>query len=561
MDFKKLKLNSFFDYQLILFHLLLGIISFSIISYGFLFVKSPYFNLETYLLSNFLIIIFMLSAFFAYKQNIKIIDVMLLVFYIYLIPRLVQYSIDPQNIYFSTGSPFTLQELNYGMRKFVSLIFLYLFSIILTNYYFKFKFQNIDAENNDKNNKWYLPIYFIGGFWLLMTIIEYYVYSNPENSIYSLLRSEKANLSNFFKIFLTSFSSDVFFFIFLFFTFLKFSFKQSNLIIFFKFLIITLMIFLYTYLASLMGSRGVGLRIILMVIGIYVFCPKNKDYFYLSASVVLICIISSLFTLNVGQNARISFYEKNKIYVDDMLRLYMSRASKVSENIDSEVYGRVDKLNEIQEVKVKVEVEVEVEEVKRDSHYWLLSRLGYMDNILIALSRKPEENCREKYLNWTYYFKNFVNFLVPGDYYKEALTRTSNVFGLCYRPSNYDYVDAKGRIGFDRTVYTSEVWGIFGLLDIMHGKWCYLIIFIFGILVSIFSTTLSLSRSLVIQIFYAYWLYTWTFIFIFSMGIDHNAMETTVALLRWICFCFIYYIIKNLTKMIQTKVISSRKNY
>ena len=554
MDFKKLKLNSFFDYQLILFHLLLGIISFSIISYGFLFVKSPYFNLETYLLSNFLIIIFMLSAFFAYKQNIKIIDVMLLVFYIYLIPRLLQYSVDPENIYFSTDTPFTLQELNLGMRKFVSMIFLYLLPIILTNYYFKFKFQNIDAENNDKNNKWYLPIYFIGGFWLLMTIIEYYVYSNPENSIYSLLRSEKANLSNFFKIFLTSFSSDVFLFIFLFFTFLKFSFNQSNLVILFKFLIITLMIFLYTYIASLMGSRGAGLRIILMVIGIYVFCPKNKDYFYLSASLVLISIISSLFTLNVGQNARTSFYEKNKIYVEDMRRLH---ASKISENIDSEIFGRNDKIDEIEKVKVKVKVQ----EPERDPHYWLFSRLGYMDNILIALSRKPEENCKQKYLNWTYYFKNFVNFLVPGDYYKEALTRTSNVFGLCYRPSHYDYVDNEGRIGFDRTVYTSEVWGIFGLLNIMHGNWCYLIIFISGIVVSIFSIMLSLSRSLVIKIFYAYWLYVWNFIFIFSMGIDHNAMEMTVALLRWICFCLIYYILKKLNKMTQTKVIPSRINY
>ena len=96
-----------------------------------------------------------------------------------------------------------------------------------------------------------------------------------------------------------------------------------------------------------------------------------------------------------------------------------------------------------------------------------LNRLGAaLDYALFVTTHAPTigGECTERFLNHKYFFKNIVNYLVPGNIFSDAVLNTSRVFSICYRGmSDGQVLNVSG--------YNSEPWTMWGLALLLYGWW------------------------------------------------------------------------------------------
>ena len=514
MNFKN---NNFKTPSLILLIHSLSLILFSIIStFSYLLIYSPFFDITTYLFSMVFFLILFITAICAHKFKIRILDYILFVFYLYCVPRMLQYALDPSNIYFPHNlgaNGLSIIDINNGFASLLICLLFFFSSIILIYAYLnnkKYTFFKINLKKKDSSFPNYLLFITLICF-ILITYLEYIIYSNPENSILVIGRYEKSKIDMYLKIFLTLFSSDIFMYFILFMLILNKDLQKKVLLNKKTILISSLLVISYCYVGALMGSRGVGLRIILIVLAILIISPLNLKNFKYSSLIIILSLVASVTMLFIAQKTRYELHLKSEFTVKSACPGCFVSDKNVS-NINK-------------------------------GYVWLLNRMNYFDYFIISLSKDPKKTCKEKYLNFVYYYKNTINFLMPGDPYPEAIISSATVFGLCYRPEIYAATDEKGLTNFDKGTYTSQVWSLFGLSRIHAGDWMYLYIILFSSLIGFISFFLSHWNNLPGKILYSYFVYSTPFIFIFSMGIDHSIMSSIVIILRWLAFGLSLYLI------------------
>ena len=200
----------------------------------------------------------------------------------------------------------------------------------------------------------------------------------------------------------------------------------------------------------------------------------------------------------------------------------------------------------IDEVNKNINHDLVNNKTRNNQYVFLFNRMNYMDYFIITLSQPLDEECKEKYLNSSYYYKNVVNFLMPGDPYPEAKISTSNVFGLCYMPQMYEIKDTNGLTAFDRTTYSSQVWTGFGILKIHINNWMYLGLFFIGIIVALISFSLQILNFKNSTLINCVWVMSFPFYFLYSMGVDHSVMCLIVILVRWTTFFILMFIIEKI---------------
>ena len=199
-------------YKLISSNLFIGIHSFFLIltaiigTFSFYLIESPIFNIMTYFLTISLIFILFITAIFAHNFRIRLLDYILLVFYLYLIPRLLQYGFDPTNVFLPQNlelAGFSVVNINNGFFSLLICLSIFFSTIILIYAYLNNKKYYFSQTNTEKKyfplSNFIIIITFI--CFILMTLLEYIIYSNPENSILALGIYEKAKTHILLKVF------------------------------------------------------------------------------------------------------------------------------------------------------------------------------------------------------------------------------------------------------------------------------------------------------------------------------------------------------------------------
>jgi hypothetical protein len=505
---------------ILILHTLFLILASIIATTSFFLIDSYIFDKTTYILYIVFIFILFLTVLCAHKFKIRILDYILFILYLYSVPRLLQYGFDPTNVSFPQDLQLNglgVVDINNGFVSLLISLSIFFGTFILIYVYLNNKKYKFFKENNEKNNIFFSNFLFFISLmcFVSLTYLDYIIYSNPENSIFVIGRYEKTNINMLLKVFMTVFSHDIFMYLMLF--WLIIDKKLNKKIMSNKYLLVLLFLFIifYCYMGALMGSRGVGLRIILSALAIFIISPINFKSFKLTSIIIAFSVLSSFMVMFISQKTRYELHLQNEYSLKtECLNCYANK-----------------------------QIDTNQSNIKK-SYKWLFDRMNYFDYFIITLSKYPEKICKDKYLNSLYYYKNVINFLMPGDPYPDAVISTATVFGLCYRPDIYSPVDNNGLTNFDKGTYTSQVWSMFGLLKIHSQNWMYFNIFLLTSLIGIISYFLSKCNNLIGKITYSYLIYQIPFVFLFSMGVDHSIMTAVVVIIRGMALCLFLYVIE-----------------
>jgi len=144
----------------------------------------------------------------------------------------------------------------------------------------------------------------------------------------------------------------------------------------------------------------------------------------------------------------------------------------------------------------------------------IINRIGLLDYIVTIVSDEGNSIELERYINYGYVVKNFINNAVLGSPFPEAEIMTSRVMTIIYRGANEQHV---------RKVFLSEPWTIWGTGYVYFGRWGGLVaLFIIAFLVQIvFVAIMNFSGP---YKYYAasYYLFGSTLAgFLMNFGFDH----------------------------------------
>lgn len=265
-----------------------------------------------------------------------------------------------------------------------------------------------------------------------------------------------------------------------------------------------LLVFLWLLFSIVIGSRGGPLRILIFLF----FAGLAVDPRFKFSVLRLTVLIASFFVLNSAVYAMGTIFRHYKIgdvsfaqAIDDYKISYTNPKLVNRPNVEemSDLRKRYYESEMVNEIGKKLRPTV--------------TRLALIDYSFTIFSKTPNEEVLDSYIRSSYALKNFVNNLVPGEIFDEAIVNTSRIFPMAYRGRSLDAVN-KG--------YMSEPWTIWGLAWIL-GKYGGVVI-LFGVAFGIqvlHSVVSALSRN------YAVYAKSVYFITVIStgymmFGIDHE---------------------------------------
>lgn len=448
-------------------------------SLAILSINSNLYNINTYLYNLLIISILFAAYIFSKGRCHNIVQVLCILFYIYILPRLTGFAILPELVNFPHAVNFTVDEINKGLSEFIMFLTMFLLGILVLN-----KRKIIRPYSYDAKNLKFVIVCLFLIFCLAMTF-EYQVFSREDVSVYSLGINDKANLPMLVKVLTVFISSDVILFFILFFAQLDFDSKgKSTADKIIVSILVIISILIYIYVSTLLGSRGAGVRIILFTMAIFLVLKNDVNHikiFCRSGTVVTIAICISFFAFPVGEKKRTFDYNSHAPAESH------SRESHSSKGINP----------------VAIQ---------------LFNRLGILDYFIITLAREPKISCKEKYLTFSYSLKSVANFVMPGDPFQDAKLKTPEIFGICYSDKTPETMVRR----------TSELWTLPGISKHHLGSWSYVGVFIAGVLLAFGSISLISSKNGLMHMIYGFYIFIMPYLVFFSMGIDHtlNTMIT-----------------------------------
>ncbi|MDC0458829.1 hypothetical protein OAM32_03485, partial [Alphaproteobacteria bacterium] len=394
---------------------------------------------------------------------------------------------------------FTAEEITNGLWILVPFLTLFLFGLGVGEKAFKLKSQEKPPTKTSSSFK--VQFFTLLLIYLFLKPVEYIIFSDPSNSIFALERGADLAMGIATKVFVVFFSSDAFLFAILVLIFLsqgQMSGKTRRLINGALFALVVFELFCMGFL----GSRGGGFRIFMMVLSIYLVTERNKTNLFLAIIVSTIAVTTNYALLDFFQGQRANFN----------LEIAPITLSEASSEVSSEVSS---------EASSEASIEASI---KSSNLSWLLNRLGYADYLIITQAREPDKDCSEKYMQISYYSKNVINFISPGNPYPEAKISSSNAFGPCYRDakvSNFSF-------------YHSEVWGLSGLLKLSLKNTFLTLIsgLVIGLILGSISSLAQHGQGFGSRFIHIQWIYFVPYMSIFSMGVDHSINTMITAGLR-----------------------------
>lgn len=245
-----------------------------------------------------------------------------------------------------------------------------------------------------------------------------------------------------------------------------------------------LSILFYIWMMSSTGSRGSGVRVVFMV-----------------ASVLVVFIV-----LNISeQRARLLSFMAPALAVFSLLIsiLLLPYANKSRDNLAF--------------IGTQYE-ETQISQSEYQSYQSNLERMFhsivFFDYVIIGFARTPDEFCVDQYLNYDYYKKNIINYVLQGQPYPDATIPTTSLYKVCH-----------GQISLeDLERYHSELWTTPGLLRISFPENYFIAVIALGITIGIASCVFAALPIWAYLFVTPVWLSFVPSFLTYTFSIDHFAV-------------------------------------
>jgi len=437
------------------------------------------------------------TATVALARNIRALDMMLAWCYIFILTRAVHYLVSPSTVSLVV-SEMPVSDINSGIVAFSWLTLVFVVGVALP-YWRPISTPPI-RDDACLPEGTIVPL--TSTFFILCTI-EIFVYSQASASIYGLKLFEKSSVSMPLKVALTVASSEFFLFgiIYWFLSHRRHR-PPGPLTRIWPWIAMFAACTYYVYAAALSGSRSGGFRIFLIDCAIVLALPTSLQRVASRAiGLAALAIAANIVTIPLTHHVRDEFTARNEIAPNYPQSTETEPAAMNSPDTSPPpAEDRAFKGNLVR----------------------IANRFGYLDYAIITLTITPAPECVKTYLNWLYYTKNVVNFLLPGDPFEEARLNSSNAFGICYRGADVTTMPS----------YHSEIWTLTGLAKVMSHGHETTICLVLGIIFGMISRALQGRRGCYNQMVYSFWVYAFPFVTLFTMGVDHSIITCIIFLLR-----------------------------
>ncbi len=483
------------DVQLYLEYSLYAYISSLILGFAFI-GNGLLFDEGTLIISIALGLIFILSLKIAKLDLFNHIAFVGILFLLFIFPRTFTYLFAPEIVVLPFSQNIGASQINKGLFYiFIGTAF-FITGMFIADRIFRKNFLEIKSRILRQLN---YPLTSLSIIFIIVIAVELYATVWLGVSPYGKLRADKGN--TLLQLMKGLFALDTFFYIVLCVVIFERVYKKNTWLTFVIVVYLT-----YAIYAAFAGSRGVGIRTLLIFSAIFLagmgnFKPRIILTFVIMASIALTSLLSWPLATSIRANIA-----KQQIDESSALRV----------NIDEMHSDRTENLIETS--------------AQSDSTFFTkaLNRMGILDYAIQISTEPGDAAALSKYMNFPYLAKSIVNSILPGTPFLEAPLSTARVINIIYR--NYDeiYVLNSG--------YFSEYWTIWGIALIHFGWWGGLIAlfaggFMFHILYSRGATFFGQ--------YYLY--YKSSFLFLMtstafmSMGIDHSIVTILTLSLQIMC--------------------------
>jgi hypothetical protein len=233
---------------------------------------------------------------------------------------------------------------------------------------------------------------------------------------------------------------------------------------------VIIVFFTYAIYTAFAGSRGVGIRILIICLAIFLAGMGNfKPRIILTLAIIAFIALTSVVSWPIATSMRLVTV-KEQADIKSGLRLNINEINPVKEQSDLKTALR----SSFNEIYLNCEDNLLENFPQKNCNFFskILNRLGILDYAIQITTQPGDSSALEKYMNIPYIAKSVVNSALPGMPYIEAPLSTSRVISIIYR--SYD------ELLILNSGYFSEYWTLWGLAFVLFGWWGGLITLFVG---------------------------------------------------------------------------------
>ena len=489
MNFIKHHVGNYIEYLLYayFFALLLG---YAFKGHGVLFDEI------TLIISLGLGLIFILLLKIAKSDLFTHIAMVGILFLLFIFPRILTYLYAPEIVALPFSQNIEVSLINNGLLYLAIGTAFFIAGMFSADIMFRTNVQEIDSRILRPRK---YPLVSLSIIFFIIIAVELYATVWLGVSPYGKLRADNGNtLLQFIKGF---FALDTFFYVVLCIAVFEKTYKKDTWLAFVIVVFIT-----YAIYTAFSGSRGVGIRTLLVCSAIFLAAMGNfKPRIILTLVIIASITLTSFASWPLATSMR-SVIVKEQIDVSSALRV----------NIDEMNSNCAENFTETSS--------------KKNCNFIskVLNRMGVLDYAIQITSQPGDPKALEKYMNFSYLVKSIANSALPGLPFLEAPLSTSRVLNIIYRDYDEIHVLTSG--------YFSEYWTIWGIALIYFGWWGGLIaLFAGGFILQILYSKGATFFGKYSLYYKSSFLFLVTSTAFLTMGLDHSIFTIMTLSLQIIC--------------------------
>jgi len=419
-----------------------------------------------------------------------------ILFLLFFFPRILTYLYAPEIVVLPFSQNFEVSLINSGLMYLTAGTALVFAGMFIAEIMFRTNCQEIESRILSSQK---YPLICLSIIFIIVIAVEIYATVWLGVSPYGKLRADSGN--TLLQLIKSFFALDTFFFIILCIAIFEKTYNKKDWLTFIIIVFLT-----YTIYTAFAGSRGAGIRTIIICSAIFLASMGNfRPRIILSLTIISTIILISLASWPLATSMR-TVIVKEQIDLNSALRV----------NID--------------EMKFKCAEDLTETFAKKNCGFFpkVLNRMGILDYAIQITNESGDSKALDKYMNFSYIAKSVLNSALPGMPYLDAPISTSRTLNVIYR--DYD------ELLLLKNGIFSEYWTIWGLAFALFGWWGGLImLFISGFLLHILYIRGAIFFGKYSLYYKSSFLFLGTSVTFLSMGIDHSIVTIMTFSIQAIC--------------------------
>lgn len=456
------------------------------------------------------------TSIFCWRFDQKELSFIVFLLTIHFWPRIAQYGIFPQSVYFPANG-IGAEDISTALWWFTAFFSTIVFTFVVVSIFLR---KQQWSSSFDSSQPLRLKIIVCSIIFLMAVLVEFHFLVNLDNSPYQILEQTPENKFYITKLLNTLLGADSVLILLIFFSIglISTSFNLKTV------LLVSALVFVvigpFSVLSAFYGSRGVSIKIITMLVALIIIFRSDWKVFWTSTIIGGFCFIIGILFFNSATAMR-DFW---------MLEKPLEYAGQKSEGVYLDQF--IENFNVFtQPTLAETDGEASVRNI-----YLILDifgRLGSVDYIVVTLSRPADDSCMAEQVNISRQAKSVVNWIMIGTPFPEAKFQSPNFFSNCFRP---EYA-AQVRLN-------NEIWTTPGILFQFLGAYGLAGIALLSLLV-IFCQFLLINKfGYPGFILYLFMMPNLSGSLIFMLGLDHQIITLATITLRIGFILFVIYLIE-----------------